>query len=464
MHAVSPPRYTAGVASRELLRDALALWRDTRAEAVADVVDRITDDLSRGWEPPAPKLARTFQAAWLAAAADDIHRGWAARHIMEKLPDRVGAVRERLNALLAAGPDPRVRLPVEQLGKFEELVARIVAVAPGREPTAAELARFAPVEPTVDERELESDVYANPDDDVPRAVLADLLQSRGDPRGELISLQLAGAGDARVEELVRDHGRMWLGPLHEIAAGAEMQRGFLTRLELAAGSAESWERAIDHPLLGTVEDLIPGECSGPRYAELISCSTMRALRRIEVFDLAVVGGMERMTGELVHVACPPIYVANRNAWDEVLPACARFAGLRSVACLLSSVPEVMRALGERLTSLTVVGEVGAALALWRNLRRPIDLVIAPHARLPKGHEGSISARREDGRVIVRVEGAWAMAICGDLWSLLPADRLEIVEPLAMPERLQRLAGAVEIVRLPARRRSGVIPGMIRPSL
>lgn len=448
-----------GVSSRELLRDALALWRDTRAEAVADVVERITDDLSRGWEAPAPKLARTFQAVWLAAAADDVYRGWAARHVMEKLPDRSAAVRERLNALLAAGPDPRVRLPVEQLGKFGELVAKIIATAPGREPTAAELARFAPAVRTVDEAALERDVYANPDDDVPRAVLADLLQSRGDPRGELIALQLAGAGDARVEELVRDHGRMWLGPLHEIAAGAEMQRGFLTRLELAAASAESWEKAIDHPFLGTVEDLLAGECSGPRYAELISCSTMRALRRIEVFDLAVVSGMERMSGALVHVACPL-----RKEWEVVLPACARFDGLRSVACLLSSVPEVMRVLGERLTSLTVVGEVGAALALWRNLRRPIELVIAPHARLPKGHEGSISARREDGRAIVRVDGAWAMASCGDLWSLLPADRLEIVEPIAMAERLQKLAGAVEIVRLPAQRRPGMIPGMIRPSL
>ena len=60
------------------------VWRETRADAVAEIIDRITAELSRGWEAPAPKLARTFHVAWLAAAADDIHRGWAARHLLDK--------------------------------------------------------------------------------------------------------------------------------------------------------------------------------------------------------------------------------------------------------------------------------------------------------------------------------------------------------------------------------------------
>ncbi len=44
--------------SRELLRDALAVWRDTHAEVIAEVVERLTAQLMLGWEPPAPKLAR----------------------------------------------------------------------------------------------------------------------------------------------------------------------------------------------------------------------------------------------------------------------------------------------------------------------------------------------------------------------------------------------------------------------
>ncbi len=494
------------------MRDALVVWRETRAEAIAEVIDRITRELSRGWEPPAPKLHRTFHAAWLAAAADDVHRGWAARHIVDKLPDR-SAVRERLNALLAAGPDPRVGyelcLQLDKLVVFadlEDLVLRVVAASGDdrvrsslaettviavpavggfinrlsaelakqsvRPPTESELAHFAPPVRTADLEALEHSIYANPDDDEPRAVLADLLQARGDPRGELIALQLAVAagrgtdeGDARIEELVRDHGRSWLGPLHEIAYRAELRRGFLTKLELAgderAGAAR-WEHVVEHPLLGTVEELIPGDSSGERYAELIASPAMTALRRIEVFDLAVIRGLERTHARLEHVACPPIYAQNasRQFVDAVLPACARFETLRSVSCLLSVVPEVMRSsIGARLTTLTVTGEVTAALAFWRSFRRPIELVIAPHARLVGCTRedveggGSIRARREDNRVIIRVAGSWATAIC-DYQSLLPADRLELVEPITA--RIDQLAGKVEIVRIPRQRQAGII--------
>jgi uncharacterized protein (TIGR02996 family) len=478
------------VSSRELLRDALTVWRETRADAIAEVVDRITTQLSRGWEPPAPKLARTFHAAWLAAAADDIHRGWAARHVLDKLPDRSAAVRERLSALLAAGPDPRVShelgLQLEKLGAFkglDDLVSRIVDELEKqhvREPTETELAHFAPPVRTADLAALERDIYANPDDDEPRAVLADLLQARGDPRGELIALQLAAAagrgsddGDARIEELVRDHGRAWLGPLHEIAYRAELHRGFLTRLELEgtqrAGTAR-WESVIDHPLLGTIEDLIPGESTGERYGELITSPAMTALRRIEIFHLAVVRGLERTHARLVHVACPPIYAEHSTRLFEevVLPACARFETIRSVACLLSDVPQLMGSpIASQLTTLTVAGEVTAALAFWRNVRRPIELVIAPHARLVGCSRndveggGTIRARRENNRVVVRVAGPWAMAIC-DYESLLPAERLEIVEPIsgAKATQLDRLSGKLEIVRIPRERQAAGIIGAI----
>src|SRR6185295_2797447 len=50
-----------------------------------------------------------------------------------------------------------------------------------------------------------------------RAVLGDALQRAGDPRGELIALQLAlgsgrdlPGGDARAQQLIAAHGRRWL--------------------------------------------------------------------------------------------------------------------------------------------------------------------------------------------------------------------------------------------------------------
>lgn len=505
------------MSSRELLRDALAVWGATRADAIAEVIDRLTVQLSRGWEPPAPKLARTFHVAWLAAAADDLHRGWAARHVLAKLPDRSAAVRERLTALHAAGPDPRVgRALCQQLDQlavlapFAELgvqllgecgddvvrqalaasrpaaapaVARVIdrvsaalATPRGRAPTAAELARFAPPVPTVELAALERDVYANPDDDEPRAVLADLLQARGDPRGELIALQLAVAagrasddGDARIEALVRDHGRAWLGPLAAIALRAELRRGFPARLELAGADRVDparWESVVEERALATVEELIPGQCSGARYAELIASPASTALRRIEVFDAAVIRGLERTHARLVHVAVPSLDPQRPGRFlDGVLSACARFDTLRSVACELAMVPELMHSpIGSRLDTLIVGGEVRAVATLWRNLSRPLALVIAPHARLPACTrvdalgEGSIHLRRDAGRVIVRVAGPWgATAIC-DHWGAVPADRLELVEPIASATtaRIAGLAGSLEIVRIPHERRAGII--------
>lgn len=64
--------------------------------------------------------------------------------------------------------------------------------------------------------ELLDAIYASPDDDEPRSVYADWLLERGDPRGEMIALQLARAhaGDPemspRERELIRTYQRDWL--------------------------------------------------------------------------------------------------------------------------------------------------------------------------------------------------------------------------------------------------------------
>jgi uncharacterized protein (TIGR02996 family) len=80
-------------------------------------------------------------------------------------------------------------------------------------------------------------VYAAPDDDAPRHVLADALLERGDPRGELIALQLAATRDPRRErELLEHHAASWAGGV--AAAGAVVfERGFPARVQLAAKPA-----------------------------------------------------------------------------------------------------------------------------------------------------------------------------------------------------------------------------------
>src|SRR5262249_3119312 len=70
---------------------------------------------------------------------------------------------------------------------------------------------------TVTIESLYAEVYANPNDDAPRVVLADALLERNDPRGEFITLQLArgreGEPSARELELLKKYRKQWLGPL-----------------------------------------------------------------------------------------------------------------------------------------------------------------------------------------------------------------------------------------------------------
>jgi len=75
-------------------------------------------------------------------------------------------------------------------------------------------------------------IYANLDDDVPRLVYADWLQQRGDPRGELIALQLRATDTRgqrqRERQLLAGSPRSWLGPLaHVLVSDIEFGRGFV---------------------------------------------------------------------------------------------------------------------------------------------------------------------------------------------------------------------------------------------
>ena len=87
-----------------------------------------------------------------------------------------------------------------------------------------------------DGRALLDAIYAAPHDLAPRLVYADFLQDRGDPRGELITLQLqpnrTEAQLARETELVEAHSEAWIGRLAEITTWVEFELGFLARCGL----------------------------------------------------------------------------------------------------------------------------------------------------------------------------------------------------------------------------------------
>lgn len=74
-----------------------------------------------------------------------------------------------------------------------------------------------------------ADVMAEPEDLDLRMVWADALQQRGDPRGELAAIQLAGRATyeswMREHELVTDHGKKWANPIGEYFAAPFVYEG-----------------------------------------------------------------------------------------------------------------------------------------------------------------------------------------------------------------------------------------------
>jgi uncharacterized protein (TIGR02996 family) len=323
------------------------------------------------------------------------------------------------------------------------------------------------------------EVYARPDADDARLVLADALLAHGDPRGELIALQLAGGDDerqrARCEQLLREHGRRWLGDLRPVAHRARFARGFLARLELNgrwAAPEPSWASHLMDPQLATVEDLIPGRAVGPIYARFVTSPAMTALRRIEVFDRPTLEALRTTPANLVHVACPRWKVGKyvHELDSHVLPACARFPQLRSFAVHVDGVERVLASpVAAQLTALTVASGLARGLALWRRLPPGMALTIVRSAMLDDcvttrvAWAGALRLAREGDRVVARASGDSLLGELVEHVSSLPAEvgRLEVEgagdHAPALAAATQRRG--VELELLPVARRSGYIAGL-----
>ena len=104
-------------------------------------------------------------------------------------------------------------------------------------------------------------VYDDPDNDDPRHILADYLVERGDPRGELIALQLQPklkpAERKRMKELLKAHGREWLGAIEPAIGKFEYRRGFVAEVNLFWRSKKSIEELVTHLAWRTVEKVTP---------------------------------------------------------------------------------------------------------------------------------------------------------------------------------------------------------------
>lgn len=113
--------------------------------------------------------------------------------------------------------------------------------------------------------ELLEQVLADPADDALRAVWADALQERGDPRGEAIALQLAAAGgpldraqDKRARSLLAKHAKSWLGPLEGVImhkAALVFDRGLVSSCQIQIKRLAALQGAIGHPLWAALRSI-----------------------------------------------------------------------------------------------------------------------------------------------------------------------------------------------------------------
>lgn len=100
-------------------------------------------------------------------------------------------------------------------------------------------------------------VFAAPQDDGPRLVLADALQEQGDPRGEFIALQLqdprSQRSERRMTKLLERHRDAFLRGLHSVVmpdAAQRWERGFLTEASVVLRGDQ-----VDTPDWATVKKL-----------------------------------------------------------------------------------------------------------------------------------------------------------------------------------------------------------------
>jgi uncharacterized protein (TIGR02996 family) len=246
--------------------------------------------LAAPW-PEDPKEAAA-RSALLARFPPDPRIAGAATTLLHEGRYRVfrGLVAEEaLLTLLVAHADPRAaeRLTptLERLARFRDAASRRrLALLDGSALHEAIAAlRLAPDSSDLPELEavraalrgapaevgeaLLAAVYADPDDDAPRAVLADFLAERGDPRGEFIQLQLgleaAAAPDPKRERraasLLHALRPRWCEDLRGLRAStARFRRGFVDEgdLHLREGwtGAERSFATLRRAALETVDD------------------------------------------------------------------------------------------------------------------------------------------------------------------------------------------------------------------
>jgi uncharacterized protein (TIGR02996 family) len=266
-------------------------------------------------------------------------------------------------------------------------------------------------------------VLADPDDNALRQVWADALQESGDPRGELIAIQIAASGgsltpaqDKRVRSLIAKHALDWLGPLSDIVmrkAGLVFDRGVISSCQIQVKNLTALNAAIGHPLWAAVRKVwfCDHHAWDPRIVPLLADPAFRSLREVTCI------GTNNVFAPLATGDRPLPFTSiwtledrwrssTPNAMDEVgtapaLPALRHFGcntSNESTTASLFRMPLIRRIESLGLSVLLPVGECLLRAEPLANLR---TLEVRPQWIINQGayrsHAVLTFTRDEDGR-------------------------------------------------------------------
>lgn len=460
----------------------LVKWRQTGAPEDAAVFMERARAAAASFSPPATGSEREFHRAWLRAADDPVGRGWALARLIEQLPgtdpiQQASSLAKRIEVLLRHGPDPRfagAAATIRSLDvatgvrRLRAAVARLETAGLANTTGALPLVTVFPP-PTPEIQALWRTAEAHPDDDGAVAVLADALQGIGDPRGELLALQLAAGScdeperSERQRRLVASCGAAWLGRLVEVTQGASFERGVLRRLQFSRKHRPTdpiWDRLVGDPALASIVDLVGGYVNGQVYARFVTSPAMRSLTRIEVFDQQSLAAVVRAVPSLAHVAYAIVGGRERN---ELIEALEHRPGVTSIAIAEPELEPFMAAPWfRRLSALTLaVGtHIRRGLAAWGALSPSMRLTLVPEVRLPMcttsyPWDFGVTLERAGEGTIARVSGDWLLLPL-DVLTALPPDVVRIDVDHPSPIMVDRIRSAlarpaVDIVHRPVRR-------------
>jgi len=184
-------------------------------------------------------------------------------------------------------------------------------------------------------------IYADPFDDAARMVYADFLTEREDPRGELISLQLARAGGRATEDsikreksLIRKHGKAWLGQFDRVLAKDHrvFERGFLTEVAFRYRSGVL-PKEINDPAWATVTR-IEMTWELDHLERLTALLAVRAFRSVRgIFNLG-----ETLLASLLEEENPPACLALLEDLELVIQAWSDENGRAERRAFLAKAP------------------------------------------------------------------------------------------------------------------------------